>query len=55
MVLYETNGRTEPVDIQDDSGHEHQEGLVLCLIGVNRRPGIAASGHAVEGTGKFNT
>lgn len=55
VVIHQTIGMTEPAIPIDDMGEQREEGRAVPVIRHDSLAGIAATGHMVDGTGKFQT
>ena len=55
MVIHEAIRVAEPVIALDDLGEEGKKALPICVIRVDGSTCVAAAGHMIQSTGKFET
>src|SRR2546430_5288333 len=55
MVIHEAIRVAEPVIPLDDLGEEGKKALPICVIRVDGSTRVAAAGHMIQSTGKFET
>jgi hypothetical protein len=54
MGIHETKGMAEPVVMVRNIRQKVEKACAVGIIGVDRRTGVPATGHVVEGSREFN-